>query len=516
MKYAIILNNISSIVDIDMTPPILNVSFCGTNFEATRQLAASLEAIRQFDDHLILSGVGAIDCYDEKQGTHHPTPGTFVVDEKLNQHVRSPWMNRHFSAIQRGAGLLWGEGERNNLSLALMHISKKMEQVKSDETVTVNLAGYSRGGASAVHLANLLFRTYGNRVRVNLFLLDPNAGLGRQHFQFKKHIPHNVDNMYVVFNRREKIPFIQSLNIPHYFFMNPKTSVTALYVDGDHLEQEQLLENNEMSPAKTNQHLLELFYTSYGAKRTHPADHQYTFKTNEYIKKGFVTMKAQETPLDIAIRDIQSLDEKHAPKLVEENLYLAQFNQEISQLNDCNYRELSYYFSHLLSEIEQGDYKKPVEQERAALLLQATNNLINAMTPSNKCTKKQKREALEQFKSCIKKNQYNGVLMQIAAHVIGLISGVFLGVFFGVSGFFAGLTRIDTLGLASIPYAAVGAYSGLCAGFVWGKSQMLGHQNARKVEHRVNQLIEPQTDIDEFIDDAIEEATRYAKPSVFK
>jgi hypothetical protein len=38
-----------------MSPPILNITFCGTNSEATRDNSASLRAIRQFEDHLIIA-----------------------------------------------------------------------------------------------------------------------------------------------------------------------------------------------------------------------------------------------------------------------------------------------------------------------------------------------------------------------------------------------------------------------------------------------------------------------------
>jgi hypothetical protein len=495
-----------------MSAPILNITFCGTNVEATRVNSGSLRATRQFEDHLILSGVGAPDCYDEKNDEHYPTPGTDRFDAQLKRHARSPWMNQHFSLIQRGSGYFWGEGERSNLSLAMKHVDRKMEYMRHDETVTVNLSGYSRGGAASIHFANMLYRQYGNRIRVNLFVIDPNAGLGRQNFQMKKHVPHNVDNMYVIFNKREKIPFFQSLNIPHYFFMNPKTSVTSLYVEGDHVEQDCIYnDKEELSAAKTNQHLLELFYDSYGAKRKQPASGLYSFKSNDFVKKGFVSSKAKETPLDIAIRDIQPSDEKFEPKPVEENTYFAQFNQEIRHLKDRNYSELSYYFAHLLSEIERGENKTPEEQEQAALILQATDNLISAMTPSKNFTKNQKQAALVEFQSVVRKGHYSDIIVQLAAHIAGLVTGILLGVTFGVCGFFAGFTRIDTLGLASIPYAAMGTYNGVVAGFEWGKNQVLGHQNERRVEKTVKQIISPKVGLDALIGEALEEAALRAK-----
>lgn len=480
-----------------MPAPILNITFCGTNVEATRPNSGSLRAIRKFEDHLILSGVGAPDCYDAEHDEHYPMAGTFTVDEQLKRQVRTPWMNKHFSILQRGAGFLWGEGEKSNLSLAFKHVERKMQHVNDNDTVTLNISGYSRGGAAAIHFANMLYRQYGNRIRVNLFVIDPNAGLGRQHFQMKKHVPFNVDNMYVVFNRLEKIALFKSLKIPYYFFMNPKTTITSLYVEGDHVEQDYLSDEKQMSAAKTNQHLLELFYESYGAKRKQATSEKYSFKLNEFVKKGFVSFKSQETAIDIAIRDIKPSDEQFAPKQREKNIYLARFNQEIRALKDRNHSELSYHFAHFLSELENVEHQKPEDQEQAAFLLQATDNLITAMTPSKKYTKEQKKEALDQFNVCVKKGKYSDVLVQIAAHIAGFVTGILLGLSFGICGFFAGLARVDTLGLASIPYAAMGTYNGVIAGFEWGRNQVMGHQNERRVERAVKEIIKSKVQIQE-------------------
>ncbi len=472
-----------------MSEPILNISFCGTNVPATRSTAASLVAIRQFDNHLIVSGVAAPDAYDPETGLHYPIPGTYDVDFQLKQRIRYPWMNQNFSLVQRCAGFLWGEGEGDNLNYAMLHVRKCMKDVPPNKRVTINLAGYSRGGAAAVHFANDLYRKYGNRVRVNLFILDPNAGIGRQHFQAKKRIPSNVDNFYVVFNRLEKMSLLKPLNIPHYNFSNPKTHVTALHVEGDHIEQEQLRDDGEMCGAKVNQQLLEMFYDSYGAKRKSGFESKiYSLKDNVFVRKGFVSFKDKETVLDQAIREITPVLGQQSLRQIEENEYLKQFNEETQDFSDERYRELSYYFSYFLNEIDK-EHTTVEEQEKAALLLQATDNLIKALTPSKKYTPKQQQKALEAFYQMVCKDRYHPYLIQIFAHIVALATGIILGTTFSMIGFCIGLTRLDTFGFAAIPYGAIGFYRGFVAGFSWGKYQMLGHQNAEKIERKASDLI---------------------------
>jgi thioesterase domain-containing protein len=470
--------------------PVFNINFCGTNVAATRPTAASLRAIRQFDNHLIISGVAAPDAYDQETGLHYPMPGTYEVDEELRQRVRYPWMNQHFSMLQQCAGFLWGEGEDANLNYAMLHVKKRIKDLAVGEKMMINLTGYSRGAASAVHFANDLYRQYGERIRLNLFIVDPNAGLGRQHFQAKKCIPSNVDNFYVVFNRLETWSFLKPLSIPHYNFRSAKTHVTALHVAEDHVYQEQLLPDDQMCGAKVNQQLIEMFLDSYGAKRKSGEPmKKYSFKDLPLVQKGFVSFKSKETPLDQAIRQMNSVSVQENHRQIQENQYLKQFNAETADALIPAYQELSYYFSHFLSEIDR-EYATANEQEQAALLLQATDNLIKALTPSKKYTPEQQKKALQAFYEIVRKNQYHPYVIQICAHIVALAAGLISGVAFACTGFCMGLTCFDTFGFAALPYTVMGFYRGFNVGFAWGKYQMLGHQNAEHIERSARKSIE--------------------------
>ena len=369
-----------------MKSPLLNINFCGTGMEATRPGLASVQAIKQFENRLILSGVGAPSGFDETNNEHYPTPGTFYVDEQLKRQPRSYWLNDPMVVLQQGAGIAWGAGERDNFALAMTHVQQKMTGIAAHESVHINVSGYSRGAASALHFANKIYKEYGRRIKINLCLIDPNAGPGLQFNQYKRNIPSTVLNMYVIFNRHERLHTFRSLSPRHYVLTNAQTAFSALYVHGSHLEQEQVpLSDGDTlcSSAGINQRLLELFYASYGAHRLSPAVERPLLSTSSHIKKGFTRVQSEQTAMDVAISQLETLaNHVEAPLQFDDNAHLTQFNQEISGLNNQHYNDLSYYFMHLLSEVNRLVLTTAAQRRTSAVLLQVTNELICAMTPS--------------------------------------------------------------------------------------------------------------------------------------
>lgn len=470
----------------------MNINFCGTGMEATRSSLASVQAINAFENRLLLSGVGAPDAYDPVTQEHYPTPGTFDVNNELKRKPREYWFNESITVLQRGAGFAWGAGEQDNLALAMAHIKRKMSTVNSQEAVHINLSGYSRGAASAIYLANRIYKHYGTRIKVNLFLIDPNAGPGRQFDQQKRNIPPIVEQMYVVFNRDETLRPFQSLNTPHYLLSSSKTALSVLHVGGTHLEQEQLPSDNtsgSRSSAECNQQLLELFYESYGARRLNGESASVLFKKDDKVKKGFVSVNTKQTVIDQAIDALDAMDNRQeTPLRLQKNKYLKQFNQEISGLHNRHYSELSYLFSQLLSEMDRMSLDTPQKIQKVDALRASTNQLIQAMTPSHARSNREKRAVLDQFKHDFALSGVTEVIKQIVAHIIGIVLGTFAGVMLGTCGFFMGLTRVKTLGLASIPYATAGLYNGFVAGMEIGKKEMLGPQNARQIWKTVDRI----------------------------
>jgi hypothetical protein len=143
----------------------LNIHFCGTHIKATRKGTASISAVSQFENTLILSGVGAAGAFDKHTQQAYPTPGTFYVDKELKPKKRLFYFSDTFFHI---AGLIYGVGEANNIDFAMQHIDKLMEGNR--EQVQINISGYSRGGVSAIHLANVIDAKYGQQIKLNLFL----------------------------------------------------------------------------------------------------------------------------------------------------------------------------------------------------------------------------------------------------------------------------------------------------------------------------------------------------------
>ena len=289
--------------------------------EATRDGLASLRAINQFENRLLLSGVGAVHGYDFATSEHYPTPGMFDVDAELKRQLRASWFCAHGARAHRVAGWVWGYGETDNRAFAMQHIDKKMRSIDRRRTVHINLSGYSRGGAAAIHLANMSYKKYGQQIQFNLFLIDPNPGPGRHHHQQKKNIPPNVSRLIFAFNRDESIWLFRSRGLSHYRLNQTKTAVSALYLSGNHLEQEQLPLRREpgekvvcLSPSEINQYFLELFFESYGAIRIEQTPKKMLiFEKNERIKKGFVSDKCQLTALDRMINQLDAL--KESPEL---------------------------------------------------------------------------------------------------------------------------------------------------------------------------------------------------------
>jgi hypothetical protein len=475
-----------------MKESMLNIHFCGTQQHGAQKELASVKAITQFKNHLILSGVGSPDGVDPLTGEHYPTPGTFDVDEQLKRRKRVSRFGSHANFLHRIAGFAWGVGEEDNLAFAMAYLNKKLEQAPSSERFDITISGYSRGGATAVRFANKLYKKYGHQVNINMYLLDPNAGMGRHNYQHNRNIPPNVSNLYIVFNRDEKLPVIQSVSLPHYLTSSVTTRVTSLYLEGDHYDQEYTPEKKgpERASAEMNQELLELFYGSYGASRVDPNHKQRPFIKSPKIKTGFVPYQHSGTAVDLAIAQLDPHEgHQHPALLLKENEHLNQFNREIEGLNNPSYFELSYYFVHLLSEIERSKPTWSRKQMAKDQLLVATNQLIVCLTPSNQRTHAEQQAAFDNFTQCVGRHQYSEVIQQIVAHIVGILTGVCFGLAFGLGGFVTGLCNIQTFGLASIPYAAAGTYNGFLSGFDWGKRQILWHQNERHIEKTTRDIL---------------------------
>jgi hypothetical protein len=162
------------------------------------------------------------------------------------------------------------------------------------------------------------------------------------------------------------------------------------------------------------------------------------------------------------------------------NLYA--FKNYISQNQtleaDVHYKKLSTLLDDLVSDITASN--KTEDQKKQ--LVAATSDLIyNILLPmydiqlAKQITFEMQEEALAHFKLQfgIRENDYTKAFQSTAAVIVGIVSGLLLGIVGAIVGFFYGLCQWKTAGLACIPYTFYGSYHGVINGFNKGQSLIL-------------------------------------------
>ena len=467
-----------------MSEPMLNINFCGTRMQATREDPASIKAIRKFKNRLIISGVGAASVENKARDEKHLTPGTFFIDQQNKPQKRLFRAPESYYTGALGAGALFGSGEKDIIKLAMRQIKNKFSKKKLTEFPHINVSGYSRGVMSAVHLANKIYLKYGNRIKINLFLIDPVGGPNWIE-QSRRNIPPNVDNLYITFNKNEVIPFIQSHSPSDFLLTNPKTNAAYIYFNGGHIEQEMVDEQHKDkidAPANINEQLLTLFYSSYGAIKVNPNKRSCLPIKTETVQARFVGDKTTKTALDEVIENMNQVS-------ADKPFFLkcghptdeSSFNVLLQSIINEKYLKLSYYFTHFLAEITREKHQYPNRSESLNTLLQITNNLMTTMTQGEEHSLKEKIEALNVFQDCVNTTIHSDNLKEIASYIVGLVLGVVLLVPYIFIGLTAGLVEWSSLGLATIPSLIIGIEEGLEQGFRWGRQLVIGEKNSRLI-----------------------------------
>ncbi len=250
------------------TRVLKNFHFCGTKIHAEHKGSASIEVMNEVKNTVILSGVGS------PSKKNYPTPGTFdtcIKDDKVDKKHR--WYR--VTAIYTVLGFIRGTGEEDNIQHALKHIEKEYNQFTKESKVipVINISGFSRGGASGIRLANEIYKRYGNRIEVNLFLIDPNAGFGRHHSVRKINIPPCVKNVYFTFSTDETCWYLTSKGLDQYQFLGSSTQMSAIALPGKHQEQDLAKPNQETQAMKQNKNLMKQFFDHYNQNPAENAIH---------------------------------------------------------------------------------------------------------------------------------------------------------------------------------------------------------------------------------------------------
>lgn len=196
---------------------VFTILNCGTNFDRTKrgELVADFGAMlagEEYRDFLITDGVGS------KGTASKPMPGTFdpFTRDKAAKGKSPSWSQTpmqtlsdvstgegRFSPTGHGAlrgmtsstgktnAAITGHGWDDNIRHAIAVLSDVFPTLQG----TINMIGWSRGAVTCLRMANWIKEFLGPGFRVNIFAVDPVAGLdagGRLHDTY--YVPDNVKN----------------------------------------------------------------------------------------------------------------------------------------------------------------------------------------------------------------------------------------------------------------------------------------------------------------------------------
>lgn len=171
------------------------------------------------------------------EGTdENPTPGTYFYQHghKTADPALAQEKLRQFQhALQQTYRLVTGAGIESSILEASTYIQEIIDQNGGELPTEVNLQGFSRGADNCVRLANIIYLLY-PEIKVNLFLIDPVPGPGRQDDPESYYMPPNINNCQITLMLDEHRPFYNPQHEGRYIFTNPNAEVSFHYMAGRH------------------------------------------------------------------------------------------------------------------------------------------------------------------------------------------------------------------------------------------------------------------------------------------
>jgi len=117
-------------------------------------------------------------------------------------------------------GVAAGEGVEANVARSLTFVRNSRSLLERNETLTVNLAGHSRGSITCYKIAYQLLQAYGTNIPVNIFAIDPVPGNnGRINAEMYSHISlgANVTSSFLMLaeseHRQNFRPYVDELYV---------------------------------------------------------------------------------------------------------------------------------------------------------------------------------------------------------------------------------------------------------------------------------------------------------------
>ncbi len=409
-------------------PKSFNFVFCGTQLSHMRSKGPGNSGLAIVDgahaaklsqsELLYVSGVGS----KVKKGSYRP--GQYQIEPSSladQQSAYQPSWTRcglFHNLYYRGMGFLNGSGEDNTIEESVKTVEHLLSQDKVGEKIKIRLAGYSRGAATAIRLANKLFDRFGDRVEVDLFLMDPVPGFGHESSRRKRILPPTVKNAYFTFSSDEKKSIYRSPKLDHYRF-GPETKVSALMLPGSHQDQDVTPRDTDQPiAAQNNQTLVTDFFQ--GRDGLHETMLQKAGEVD--INPG--SPEAQKWHDSEGIKHLFNEMQSIPPEYSE-------FRKRTHQL-----------FYELLEDYEAAtkeDKKNKINSiaENAAICVESTNNYINNPQSEKVAPLKEK---LKTFSSTAKLHAGKALSLR-ASQFCGVITGIVAGIFGATLGFIKGITN---------------------------------------------------------------------------
>lgn len=185
-----------------------------------------LAAGKEYEDFLILDGPGS-------------TPSTAPTPGQFNPFTRNREAKKVFGKTEMGhthinwavTGLLSGSGWDDNVMHAVAAISELTPLPSA-----VNMIGWSRGAVTCTKLAFKLREIY-PQLPVNIFAVDPVAGIGNKGDEDASTIRSNVKNYLAVLSMHETRGFFKPQDIKRVTFTSNSTNAIYLPFPGNHSGQ---------------------------------------------------------------------------------------------------------------------------------------------------------------------------------------------------------------------------------------------------------------------------------------
>ena len=249
----------------EKTPTVLNLIMLGTDYHhlnpkqrhVLTDLSSAIETGPNQSVHLI-DGVGGEPDANHPQAAEHPMLGDYDFQVKYNLtsgNITSQKTHRKtFYGTNSITGRLAGKGYQDAITEAIQVINCLQHAGKTP--LIINMYGYSRGADTALRIANILHSLYKpSEVKVNIFAIDPVAGVGRRQANKAQLIPNNVEEYQSIFMQDENRPGFEPQDKRRLKVQDPEaTTVTHKIYAGNHGTPLRLQTDLNITP-ETNKYL---------------------------------------------------------------------------------------------------------------------------------------------------------------------------------------------------------------------------------------------------------------------